>query len=366
MKKVLLLTDIPFWEKKAGNCTRISGLIRTISPHCRLSVVFIGPIADQDKSSLSATFNCSFLPLTAQQKCNNRKYQRLLEEVLRNNSFDFCIVEYIHISYYLDALPDETITILDIHDIQYQRSDSFLQFGYDPGTECLSKEMELNIYRLYDYIITLCEPDYRLLEHQVGPTIPLLCPHPAEPTRRINRNQVSTVGFIGSAHPPNIEAIRWFLEECWPVLSSRFNVTLNIFGTVSYGLLETVPPDKVRIMGFEDNLESIYAGCDVAINPVRFGAGVKIKTIEALSFGLPLVTTPHGARGLEKAPVGTFLTAETREDFIAAISLLINNPRLRDALSENALRFVGENLLPEICFRPLLNIIDPSNEPTIW
>ena len=109
--------------------------------------------------------------------------------------------------------------------------------------------------------------------------------------------------------------------------------------------------------GIVPRLSDIYAQIDIAINPVYWGAGLKIKTVEAMANGLPLVTTAEGARGLRPLAGKAFLVAADRESFVAGLNELIADFNLRQNLAREGADFVAKFLKPESCFRDLLAAI---------
>ncbi len=133
--------------------------------------------------------------------------------------------------------------------------------------------------------------------------------------------------FVGSRYPPNVEAARFVVESLAPALPhvrfllvggctdllERFTLPANV---VAPG---EVPPD-VR--------DACYAAADVALNPMSRGSGTNIKMLDFLAAGLPCVTTPAGARGLEEGRGTAWLVADLTE-FAASVARLIGDPDLR-------------------------------------
>jgi len=85
---------------------------------------------------------------------------------------------------------------------------------------------------------------------------------------------------------------------------------------------------------------------------------LKIKNIEALAHGLPLVTTTHGARGIEPGIHKAFLVADDAEGFIQSIGSLIKKATIRKKLRKNAHQFIRDRFSTEQCFNPLINVIN--------
>ncbi len=105
----------------------------------------------------------------------------------------------------------------------------------------------------------------------------------------------------GFAHPPNVDAARWLVEEIMPLVWVRHpGVMLSLVGSHPTVDVQALAGARVEVTGFVSDVElqRRYAHARVAVVPLRYGAGVKNKVVEALHQGLPLVTTPVGAQGL--------------------------------------------------------------------
>ncbi|MDB5134415.1 MAG: hypothetical protein JWP37_1018 [Mucilaginibacter sp.] len=336
---------------------RIGALIEYLSHYVQLTVVNTGPTPENIEIMLGTVYNAEFFILEKTKYLNSNGYGRRLKAFLKGRQFDTVVIEYIHSSYFLNFLVNDARIILDAHDIISDRADEFKKFNYAGALYELSGETENKIFNVYDHVMVLCEPDYEKLESIIGADKALLCPHPVAPYPHKIRNEVKNIVFIASAYLPNKDAINFFIDNCWPQLSAKYPVQLSIYGTVGEGLNYPLKANVLR-KGFVADINHIYEEADIIINPVRFGAGLKIKNVEALAHGIPLVTTTHGARGLEAIRNKGFLVADEPADFIEAVSSLIDNFRLRNELSECAVDFIKENFSPEKCFTPLLNAIN--------
>ena len=105
----------------------------------------------------------------------------------------------------------------------------------------------------------------------------------------------------GFAHPPNVDAACWLVETIMPkVWAARPDARLSLVGSNPTAEVLALAGDRVEVTGFVDDaeLQRRYARARVAVVPLRYGAGVKSKVVEALQQGLPLVTTSVGAQGL--------------------------------------------------------------------
>ena len=105
----------------------------------------------------------------------------------------------------------------------------------------------------------------------------------------------------GFAHPPNVDAACWLVESVMPrVWAHRPDARLSLVGSNPTAQVLALAGERVEVTGFVDDgeLQRRYAQARVAVVPLRYGAGVKSKVVEALQQGLPLVTTSVGAQGL--------------------------------------------------------------------
>jgi len=357
LKNVLLITDVNFWAKGAGHRMRISSLVEYLSSRVNLYIAYVGVMSVDVENSLESNLKARLWVLEKSKVLSSRGYGQRLKALLKSKSFDTIIIEYIHNTYFLNYINDHVKVILDAHDIISNRTEQFKKFNHGGVLFELSRETEFKIFEVYDYIMVLCEPDYKEIISSINSEKVLLCPHYVKQIKHEPRDTVKTIAFIASEYIPNVDAIAFFLNHCWPIILEKHKVQLHIYGNIC-NAFDFSTYDSVILKGYVTNLDEAYESIDIVINPVRFGAGLKIKNIEALSYGKPLVTTTHGSRGLDSRENTIFMVADEPEDFINAIASLIENTQLRRTVSKNARKFIKSNFSAKKCFRPLLDIIN--------
>jgi glycosyltransferase involved in cell wall biosynthesis len=358
VEKVLIITDVDFWQQGAGHRMRIANLIRYIRDYVDLTVVFVGTLAIDEEQRIKDSLKGNFINLDSGNNPSMEEIGMQLNQLVANQIFSTVIIEYIHNTYFLKYLNlDNTQVVLDAHDIISDRTEDFRKYNYQSQIFEMPKDIEFQLFDIYDYILVLCEPDLLKINSELGEDKALLCPHPVPVSQRKIRDEVKRISFVASEYIPNIDAINFFISECWPaIFRENTQVMLTIYGNVGKKITIT-PNQNIVIKGYVADLNEVYEESDIIINPVRFGAGLKIKNVEALANGLPLITTSHGARGLEKGVGEAFLIADTSVEFINHLQQLILNRDLRYQLGANASLFVNEYFSVVRCFEPLLNII---------
>jgi GT2 family glycosyltransferase len=162
--------------------------------------------------------------------------------------------------------------------------------------------------------------------------------------------------FVGGfAHGPNQEAVQWFVDHVLPSIRRRVPAaTLAIVGSnPSLSLLALAGgPISVTANVSDAQLRAFYRAARVAVVPLRYGAGVKLKVVEALREGLPLVTTPVGAQGLPGLD-RVASVCETPESFADAVCRLLDDDGLWARRSAAQVAYAAERY-SEAAFRARL------------
>src|ERR1700722_15239745 len=169
MKKVLLVTDVDFWAKNSGNKIRIRQMVKYLADKVQLTVVFSCPAPEHIEVTLQHTFRADFVVLEKKKHLGSNGYGRKLSAFLKNRNFDTIIIEYIHCSYFLNFLVRDVQVILDAHDIISDRADEFKKNGHPGILYEIPREKEMELFKIYDYVMVLCEPDHRKVNAMIGP-----------------------------------------------------------------------------------------------------------------------------------------------------------------------------------------------------
>ncbi|MDQ6652299.1 MAG: glycosyltransferase [Acidobacteriota bacterium] len=156
--------------------------------------------------------------------------------------------------------------------------------------------------------------------------------------------------FIGNlAHRPNGDAILFFMREIYPHLTQTLpNVKLDIIGENVSDDISAFNSENVRIRGYVQDVKPYLRGCRIFIAPLRFGAGIKGKVGEAMSYGLPVVTTSIGAEGFGLKHGVEVMIADDPASFAAAVTLLYFGKELWESLAQNSRLVIEKHFIPEV------------------
>lgn len=148
----------------------------------------------------------------------------------------------------------------------------------------------------------------------------------------------------GFGHPPNIDAAVWFVQRIFPQIRARDpDVRLTLVGSNPTPAVLALASDAVSVLGYvsDARLRELYRQARVAVVPLRFGAGVKSKVVEAMHHGLPLVTTTTGAQGL-KGLEQVLPVTDDPEDFARHVLELLEGDAAWEGVAADGRHYVRD------------------------
>lgn len=153
--------------------------------------------------------------------------------------------------------------------------------------------------------------------------------------------------FSGSlSWPPNQQAIKWFVSNCWhQILKNQPNASLSIIGKSPPSELKAYLTSypRVHFLGFVDDIRDHIRSSQVSIAPMVSGSGIKNKILEAWAMGIPVVSTSLGSSGLICIPDENILVADSPISFAEKIMQLMDNNILREQIAEAGRQNVIKN-----------------------
>lgn len=221
-----------------------------------------------------------------------------LEAVIRLNNhykYDICMANYLFFSSALSVLPDTVKKVIYTHDRFARRNSNLEKAGFSAQSLWFSvatEEEEACAIERADIVLAVQEDDGEYFRHITrNKTKVMVIPFLPVPNfidyEGLQNKEMLEVGYIASSNPPNIASIKRVIEQ----IGKRSKIRLHVAGSITYALDHSVYSKNVINEGTVDSLKDFYAKCDVMINPDMFYSGLKVKTVEALSFGAAVVCT---------------------------------------------------------------------------
>lgn len=272
------------------------------------------------------------------------------------STYDVVYVHTIRMSEYFRNLTSmHKKIVIDFNDaisLNYQKSKLYAQFPLNiiySIEEKRIREYETKILRTFSYFNVVSEYDKQYLlsvlkdkiveERIIFKSIPQGAPIP---TFMRQSGLPQNIYFIGQLdYEMNRSAITFFLDHIWVDLKKVLpHVQLYIIGKGGKRIYKKYHyVDGVHFTGYVENQYELFAQCSCMVAPILSGAGMPTKIIEALSCGIPVVTTPQGAQGIQgtkHTDNSIILTAEDTDAWVQAIQELLTVESFNQSISTQA------------------------------
>jgi glycosyltransferase involved in cell wall biosynthesis len=208
----------------------------------------------------------------------------------------------------LEFIPSHMLKVIDTHDKMGERYEMLRANGQPLEFFSCSTEEEGAYLRRADIVIARRAAEARYFNQVSGCETAVVIPH-VEPPRFLDRrfSRLKNVGMVASANQINQTIVR----ECLGTVERKLQgaaceFTVHIAGEIR-DLVERFPIGEravfhkpwVRMHGFVPDISEFYRRMDLILSPVTMGTGINIKTVQAMAFGMPLLTTDCGSKGIE-------------------------------------------------------------------
>lgn len=166
-----------------------------------------------------------------------------------------------------------------------------------------------------------------------------------QPVRRTGQgDNILTVSTL--FYPPNADGVRWFMRQVFPLVKDQIpTATLAVVGPrppkdiVEFGIRNV---DSVQVTGYVPDLQEYFERAALMVVPVRAGSGMRVRILEALARGIPVVTTTTGVEGIAAINGEHLLVADEPTAFADAVVRLLKNRKLGETLVQNGRQLAQE------------------------
>lgn len=229
---------------------------------------------------------------------------------------------------------------VDVHHLREQRAATLYGSAELAEQAARTRAQELKLMRECDVTVVVSAAEKALLERELPQArIEVLSNvHEVHGRRRDFAERRDLVFIGGFQHPPNVDAVLWFVREVFPRVRARLpDANFHVIGSKAPEEILALAHDGVVVHGYVADIAPFLDGCRVSVAPLRYGAGVKGKVNMAMSHGLPVVATTPAVEGMHVRAGEDVLVADTPADFAAAVVRVHGDATLWKMLSDNGL-----------------------------
>ncbi len=206
-----------------------------------------------------------------------------------------------------------------------------------------TRDEELRIMREADITLSYNDVEHAvILSHNLASSKVFTCPWVVDAVEQVNPYENrSDIAFLGGfGHPPNSEAVMYFVGEVMPLLRrAGLNARFVVYGSGVTPEIEALSSNDVLIKGFVESVAAVFETCRVFVAPLLTGAGIKGKVLDALSFGVPSVLSTVAAEGIGLGDGTDAIIARTPQEWCDAIVDLYGDAGRWSAMSHHAVSF---------------------------
>ncbi|SDH32805.1 Glycosyltransferase, GT2 family [Pedobacter terrae] len=233
---------------------------------------------------------------------------------------------------------------IDLHFLREEREAELLNNTELKQSANKTKEQELAFAKAADITIAITNDEKELLENYgIAKTTVIPNIHISqENNNAIPFEERSGIIFIGGyAHKPNIDAVKYLSREIMPLVWAKNpTIKLTLLGSNPNNEVMELASEKIHVTGYLEDVSDYFNNSRVFAAPLRFGAGMKGKIGQSLSYALPVVTSSIGAEGIGLISEQDYLLAATANEFANQILKLYENRALWERISNNAKKLI--------------------------
>lgn len=379
MNKILFLTtEIPFPLDNGGKI-RTYNLIKALSVENKIDLICFSEEKNNDESIKSLNEFCENIDIVNKiftnstskrilianvfksvisnkpfivRKFIDKRYKSLIGKKLNENKYNTIVMDHLNICGYLDIIKEHNV-ILSQHNCEflilkrrYEEETNFMKQMYLRFEYIKTKSYERKICSNVNKVIMLTKEDKQSIvdDKYKGNNIEIL-PIVIENNyikKNINK-KVSKLLFLGTmSWYPNEQGIVWFLENVWNELKvTNPDMKIYIVGKNPSNKIKEFKDEDIIVTGYVDDINVYIEKCDACIVPLFIGGGMRVKILECMSKGMPVISTTIGAEGIKVTNGEDILIADNKIEFMEQINAL-NDVELYNKIRDNEINSFNE------------------------
>jgi len=350
-KKTIVVIDhyVPHFDKDAGSRTTFN--ILQILTKLNYNVKFIGDNFHNHEPYTTILQQMGVEVLYGEWYRDN--WQNWINE--NGKYIDFFYLNRPHITTkYIDDI--KTLTDAKVfyygHDLHFLREQK--QYNIEKTPELLEsieywKKLETELFEKSDIVLTCSSEEKEIIEKHISKKNVHVIPayYYSEFNQPVtNFNERNNLLFVGGFdHKPNIDAVLWFVKEVWPLITEKIpHIKFIIAGSNPPAEIAGLTSETIEVPGYLPyaQLNDLYKKVKLVVIPLRYGAGVKGKTVEAMHHGVPFVSTRFGTEGM--TGINQIATNhDTAEEFANGVIELYNDNEALVNFSRKTIEYIRNN-----------------------
>lgn len=273
------------------------------------------------------------------------RFKRAFKKILKNNDYDYIFINYASWATLVEdnSFTKKSIKVIDTHDFITAQLQKKVNIGQ-------SFKEEIRRISLFDIALAISVEEQYIFSQFCKNKV-VLAPMMLDKPQNLHASNEKSFDliYVASDNVHNQKAVKWFFKDVYPLLPS--SVQICVIGQINEHLSIKAP--NIVSVNFAEDLSIYYQNAKVALCPMLTGTGTKIKVVEALSYGLPIVCNTRGIDGLINKTDNGCLVSDDPVEFGNNIMKLLTDESEYKKQAENAFAAFSINYEKERCYKNL-------------
>jgi polysaccharide biosynthesis protein PslH len=250
-------------------------------------------------------------------------------------------------------LPPEIPKVFIHHQLHFVYAERFAAArklsGYSEYLQKVMSAQEETYLQKFDAVVVFSNEDKQALSGWLEDERVYVSPFPVSGGSNLGDEFLeSRFTFVGSeAHFPNLDALEWLMGEVWPEIAKQVpGATLRVIGPWGEASRARYGRPGVEFTGYVEDLGDAIRG-SVMLVPLRIGSGIRVKLLDAMSHGVPAISTSIGCEGIPARDGLDILIRDGTLEFAAAAVELMSNSKLRREMASGGRNLLAKHYSPE-------------------
>lgn len=320
--------------------------LKMLEPYCKnINLVYVPKLLSWTKA-----LSYYFLSTPSQTAYyRSHRMERLIKKICRETDFDVAYVHLFRMNQYERFMPRNIFKIVDLTDViskEIFRSvgiKTYWKTFFDKREATKIRNYEILLAKSADeiWVISEAEKEDLIRSSGVGNVHVVENGVPVSITeRKSDNNSILFFGYSKSKH--NMDALKFLLNNILPEVAKQVpGISLKIFGAGKWGgYKNTNRSFSVANLGFISNIDNIFSTAAVLVAPILYSAGTQNKILEAMSHGVPVVTSSFGNEGI-RAEVGSqIIICDNPSSYVEQIVKILSNPQIGENIGKEGQKYV--------------------------
>ena len=376
MKILFITPNLPFPPDNGGRM-RTFGFLKELSTRHDVSLLSFHHSRDDVENIQELREICTrvlTVPLTKRQLRKNKRmvqlrsifqkmpyqylshYSQMMQQqifqITDKHDFDIIQVEFSQMGYY--DLHSNSVNILDQHNIEaeilyrtYRAENPSVRKLYSYIEWKKFQQTEIDLCRKFSACLTTSDHDRDILKRSSPSLSVQVIPNGVDstffrPNKRAtsNRNVILFTGTIN--YFPNTDGLKYFLKEIFPIIQREIpSIQFVIAGKNPTPEIREYSTDpQIEVTGYVKDIRECFSKASIVVVPLRIGGGTRLKILEAMAMGVPVISTSVGAEGLNLVHKQDILIADTPNQFAREVIQLCRDEVTQQRLAKNGRKLI--------------------------